>query len=134
MAHWIIDDKGFAGTYYTCSDCGQTYWDIVDDVSINEHCPSCNALIEENEQTSKEVICPICNYSIDSCQCRFGGSAHPDRYKNREVVLDHLYMLSEAQLRHIIKLQTWCQTSYGDDIRKELLNNLADHGYTGQEE
>ena len=23
--------------------------------------------------------CPICNYRIDMCQCRYGGSCHPDR-------------------------------------------------------
>lgn len=23
--------------------------------------------------------CPICNYVFEDCQCRFAGSAHPDR-------------------------------------------------------
>lgn len=36
--------------------------------------------------------CPICNYRINMCQCRYGGSCHPDRTKRREVVLDNLYM------------------------------------------
>ena len=42
--------------------------------------------------------CPICEYSLDNCQCRFAGSAHPARDKRLRVVLDHLYLLSESQI------------------------------------
>lgn len=51
--------------------------------------------------------CPICDYSIDYCQCRFGGSAHPDRSKRREVVLDHLYLFNKKQIKHIMELQEY---------------------------
>jgi hypothetical protein len=27
-AHWIISGHGFAGELYTCSVCGETYWDL----------------------------------------------------------------------------------------------------------
>lgn len=69
-------------------------------------------------------ICPICNYSISGCQCRFVGSTHPDREKEREVVLDHLYLLSNEQLKHVIQLEKWWQISYGDEYRSKLLNQL----------
>lgn len=68
--------------------------------------------------------CPICNYEFEYCQCRFGGSAHPDRSKRRQVVLDHLYLLSDEQIKHIIKLESQLQVSYGDDERTKILKEL----------
>lgn len=68
--------------------------------------------------------CPICKYEFGYCQCRFGGSAHPDRSKRRQVVLDHLYLLSEKQLEHIIKLESQLQVSYGDEERTQILKEL----------
>lgn len=68
--------------------------------------------------------CPICGYNLDDCQCYFGGSAHPDRSKRRDVVQDHLYMLNDKQLAHLIKLQSCWQTSYGDDEKSKILNTL----------
>ena len=49
MAHWIIDYRGFGGTYYKCSECGENWCDIYSDVSIEENCPNCGALINEDE-------------------------------------------------------------------------------------
>lgn len=49
MAHWIIDDRGFGGTYYKCSECGENWCDIYSDVSMEESCPNCGALINEDE-------------------------------------------------------------------------------------
>lgn len=80
------------------------------------------AIVSEMEQ--KEVLCPICGYQLGQCQCRFGGSAHPDRIKKREVVLDHLYLLSSEQLQHVILLEKQWQTSYGDKERSEYLHYL----------
>lgn len=68
--------------------------------------------------------CPICNYPMDMCQCLYSGSAHPDRREEREVVLQHLYLLSKLQLRHVISLEKCRQTSYGDDKRTEILKKL----------
>ena len=69
--------------------------------------------------------CPICNYSLDMCQCKFSGSAHPDKSKQMEVVFYHLHLLSPEQVNHIIALQKWWNISYGDrdreQIRKELI-------------
>lgn len=88
-------------------------------------------LVDAVDKTVTEVAykyfsecCPICSYTFDHCQCRFAGSAHPDRSKRRQVVLDHLYLLSKKQLEHVIELQTWYQTSYGDEERTVILEQL----------
>lgn len=74
--------------------------------------------------------CPICNYEINHCQCTFAGSAHPDRSKRIQVVLDHLYLFSTEQIKHILELEKYWQISYGDDeretIRKELEKEYGD--------
>ena len=75
----------------------------------------------------KKENCPICNYHLAHCQCRFGGSAHPNRSKQREVVLDHLHLLSKRQLKHIINLEKYWQVSYGDDERTAILEKLKEN-------
>lgn len=52
--------------------------------------------------------CPICEY--ESCQCIYAGNAHPDRYKRRQVVLDHLYLLSDEEIRYVQQLQAYLNT------------------------
>lgn len=69
--------------------------------------------------------CPICNYRIDMCQCRYGGSCHPDRSKRRAVVLDYLYMFSQEQIAHIANIQRQCQVSYKDWMRYGLLGQTC---------
>ena len=49
MAHWIIDFHGFGGTYYTCSECGATYLDILEDIDLEGPCPSCGIPMNEDE-------------------------------------------------------------------------------------
>lgn len=72
----------------------------------------------------KEQKCPICDYAISSCQCLFGGSAHPDRNKRREVVLHHLYLFSRKQVKHILRLEKYWQISYEDKERTNILAQL----------
>lgn len=76
---------------------------------------------------SKE-LCPICGYELYFCQCLFGGSAHPDRDKERAVVQDHLYLLSDKQLLHLEKLQRYWQISYGDEEKAKMLECLEQNG------
>lgn len=78
---------------------------------------------------SKQEHCPICEYPFRHCQCRFGGSAHPDRRKQRAVVLDHLYLLAPAQVEHIKELQCYWQTSYWDEEKNTILKKLQEKGY-----
>lgn len=70
------------------------------------------------------TVCPICKYKIEYCQCRYGGSAHPDRSKRREVVQDHLYLLSDKQIEHLKKVQAHWQTSYGDEEKQRIVEEL----------
>ena len=48
MAHWIIDDHGFGGMFYRCSECGAIYCDIFSDVGGEEECPNCSSPIDED--------------------------------------------------------------------------------------
>ena len=68
--------------------------------------------------------CPICKYQISKCQCKFGGSAHPDRSKRIEVVFDHLYLFNQEQIDHLINLQRYLQTSYGDEERTRIYEDI----------
>lgn len=68
--------------------------------------------------------CPICDYHIENCQCRFGGSAHPDWNKRRDVVKDHLYLFSDEQVKHIIELERYWKTSYLDEEKEEIRKEL----------
>ena len=68
--------------------------------------------------------CPICDYSFDMCQCRFGGSAHPDRSKRERVVADHIYLLSDEQIEHLKRVQEWWHTEYVDEEMKQILAEL----------
>ena len=65
--------------------------------------------------------CPICRYELKDCKCIFEGSYPPNRYKRREVIQDHLYLLNAEQLAHLIKLQAFWQTSYSDDEKTKIL-------------
>ena len=68
--------------------------------------------------------CPICGYAFNECQCRFGGSAHPDRSKRARVVADHIYLLTGEQIEHLKKVQRWWEISYGDEEMSEILLEL----------
>lgn len=69
-------------------------------------------------------LCPICEYPFEHCQCRFGGSSHPDRSDRARVVFDHLYLLSPGQLDHVMHVQSFWQTSYADEKRNKILSYL----------
>lgn len=68
--------------------------------------------------------CPICKYDFEYCQCRFSGSAHPDRSKRARVVADHIYLLSDAQIEHLKYVQEWWHTSYGNEDMMKILHEL----------
>lgn len=68
--------------------------------------------------------CPICGYEFSKCQCKFSGSAHPDRSKKMEVVFHHLYLLTPRQLEHVIGLQRYWQISYRDEEKESILKQL----------
>lgn len=77
--------------------------------------------------------CPICEYRLDQCQCRFARIEHPHRAKRRKVVLDHLYLLSKSQLMHIIKLERWWSTSYTDPELNAIFDKMRAINQGGDE-
>ena len=72
----------------------------------------------------EKLKCPICKYRLDMCQCRFGGTAHPNREARKEVVLEHLYLFDEKVVEHIIELERFWRTCYGDDERETIRREL----------
>lgn len=78
--------------------------------------------IKHNEE-DYSGCCPICEYSIEHCQCMYGGTSHPNRDLRMEVVFQHLYLLSEEQLKHIIKLQERMNISAEGEYTR-ILNDL----------
>ena len=88
-------------------------------------------IAEMESKTETNEKCPICEYEISGCQCLYGGSAHPDRNDKRHVVLDHLYLLSPAQVQHVISLEKHWKISYADEILNAILKKLiANSPYT----
>ena len=71
-----------------------------------------------------EPSCPICGYTIKTCQCLFSGTCHPDRDKERTVVTDHLYLLTDEQIQHLKYLQAHWQISYADEEMNKFLKEL----------
>lgn len=69
-------------------------------------------------------ICPICKYKLEHCQCFFGGNAHPDRSKIKQVVKDHLYLLSDEQLKHLVSLEEYWQICYVDEEMNDMVEEL----------
>ena len=82
-----------------------------------------NTCVQSKDANMKEK-CPICDYDIEHCQCRFGGSAHPDRSKRQSIVKDHLYLFSDKQVRHIIELERFWRTSYLDEEKEKIREEL----------
>lgn len=76
------------------------------------------------KERGQQDVCPICGYVISDCQCRYGGSKFPNVYERRRVIFDHLYLLSSAQLDHIIYLQRSWQTSYSDSKKNAIVAEL----------
>ena len=68
--------------------------------------------------------CPICEFPIKKCQCKYTGTAHPSRYIQAKVVKDHLYLLSRKQLKHVISLEAYWRTSSLDDKYMKHLGKL----------
>lgn len=72
--------------------------------------------------------CPICNYPINMCQCRFVGSTHPDRWNRIEIVVDHLFLFRRSKsttLSHYKNGGTYhTETENENKYAKSLLLNI----------
>lgn len=79
------------------------------------------------------IKCPICDYEVNMCQCLFAGDCHPDRTKNREVVLDNLHLLTDEQIRHVQYLERYWNISYIDE-EKEAIKRKLENERGGRDE
>lgn len=52
MAHWIVDDKGFGGVFYQCSNCGEYEY------RFEEKCSNCGAEMDEESVYLDEINPP----------------------------------------------------------------------------
>ena len=66
--------------------------------------------------------CPICDYPFDMCQCRFDGNAA--RSKRAQVIADHIYLLSDGQIKHLKQVQKWWNIIYADEEKNQILAEL----------
>lgn len=70
--------------------------------------------------------CPICEYEMNHCQCIFSGDGHPNTEIRKKIVKDHLELLSPKQIGHLVALEEWWNTSYGDPEYIEEFNRLKE--------
>ena len=89
-----------------------------------DHIAESGRMVERTAETAQKEACPVCGYKFQDCQCRFSGSAHPDRSMRARVVADHIYLLTDAQIAHLAKVQEWWQISYDDEEMDRILEEL----------
>lgn len=80
-AHWIVEDKGFGGTNYTCSVCRHTWNDIYQDVSREDYCPNCHLPIDDDE---REYVENRPGYISYYGQLMTRGKVFKDFYENEQ--------------------------------------------------
>lgn len=56
MAHWIIEDHGFGGQIYRCSNCREAWNDLYYDDILRDSCPACGEFINEDEDEYIEEL------------------------------------------------------------------------------
>ena len=64
MAHWIIEDKGFGGQDYTCSNCKECWNDLFHNPYTWNVCENCRECIEEGKEEYIEEDYKDCNEKI----------------------------------------------------------------------
>lgn len=108
--------------YDRCAKCGQVIdWKAAE---RTDHIAESGRMVERTAETAQKEACPVCGYKFQDCQCRFSGSAHPDRSMRAMVVADHIYLLTDAQIAHLAKVQEWWQISYDDEEMDRILEEL----------
>ena len=56
MAHWIIEDYGFGGQIYRCSNCRNAWNDLYYDDILKDNCPECGEPIDEDANEYVEEV------------------------------------------------------------------------------
>ena len=55
MAHWIIEDYGFGGERYECSNCKEVWSGLFNDCGTWEICENCGEFINQDENEYVEI-------------------------------------------------------------------------------
>jgi hypothetical protein len=69
MAYWIVEDHGFCGQYYRCSNCSNVWIDTYEDIP-EDTCPKCGVSI--NKDKTKYIDKPKKNKTktnTETCRC-----------------------------------------------------------------
>lgn len=103
MAHWIIEDKGFGGQQFRCSECGYSYNDIYEDHAYDEPCPGCGAVIndDKNEYIENRPKAKLPNFSDIVLSTRSGVWA---AYRKAEEEAARLRQVSGYSVEKLIEL------------------------------
>ena len=80
---------------------------------------------------SETVYCPICKRKTAECTCYY--VLKDKRYGSIRwsVVLDHLHLLSDAQIKHLQSIQSALAIKYNDEDYTEVLEQLEDENKNG---
>lgn len=113
MAHWIIEDKGFGGQVFQCSNCGDLWNDIFhSEVGCWDKCPSCGEEMDEEreyveENPLKKIADAVGKIQIPKLDVKmFDTSAfdkHIQEAKRREELVSRLEELTGMSLESLVE-------------------------------
>ena len=104
MAHWIIEDKGFGGWYYRCSNCRESWNDLFHDIGLWNKCPNCGEEIDEDateyiEKTEKPNFDKLKGFLSEHLTPKLTGRTLSDMDEN----IHKLEIVSNMTIEELIK-------------------------------
>lgn len=127
MAHWIIDDHGFGGQYYKCSECGDSWCDIYNDHLSDDNCPSCGA--EINHDATEYIEKKKYRAPIIPELSMIKRSDSLQKYEELEYKINKLTGFNIAQLVELFAAGYTLRAPKGtsfDDLTEEQIKKLED--------
>lgn len=103
MAHWIIDDHGFAGIDYTCSECGNIFNNLYTDISSGDNCPYCHTHMDENETNLINELLHFAksNNLLFECTLDTKVECYVFRFRNQKQTWGRSILVSQEEVRNI---------------------------------
>lgn len=72
-----------------------------------------------------EERCPICNMPLRYCECANKSILSEEEQRCLQVALEHLYLLSTEQMRHLIEIERVWEIGYTDN-REDIVERLKE--------